>query len=211
MHTHPCATESKRKGDHALFAGVNTLPEASAVGNESFHLWDIECAFMDYSVHAYCLRASVCSRTEACIVSCNIARVIFGCEAVLQTLTLSLWDCFACFVLEKALFFILSQFYCRFGFFKRKQKNVPIYRNVFMATFNTFYKGWNAFQVVKQAFEEEMQCTFKGQNTHNANMCALGFLRKFFFVKNICSFAFSDPSHFSFCPLSLTLNLRLKA
>lgn len=117
MHTHPCATESKRKGDHALFAEVNTLPEASAVGNESFHLWDIECAFMDYSVHAYCLRASVCSRAEACVVSCNIARVIFGCEAVLQTLTLSLWDCFACFVLEKALFFILSQFYCRFGFF----------------------------------------------------------------------------------------------
>lgn len=120
MHTHPCATESKRKGDHALFAGVNTLPEASAVGNESFHLWDIECAFMDYSVHLYCLRASVCSRAEACIVSCNIARVIFGCEAVLQTLTLSLWDCFACFVLEKALFFILSQFYCRFVFFKKK-------------------------------------------------------------------------------------------
>lgn len=187
MHTHPCATESKRKGDHALFAGVNTLPEASAVGNESFHLWDIECAFMDYSVHLYCLRASVCSRAEACIVSCNIARVIFGCEAVLQTLTLSLWDCFACFVLEKALFFILSQFYCRFVFLKKEN------RKMFLATFNTFYKGWNAFQVVKQTFEEEMQCTFKGQNTHNANMCALGFLRKVFLWRIYVALHFPIP------------------
>lgn len=73
-----------------------------------------------------------------------------------------------------------------------------------MATFNTFYKGWNAFQVVKQAFEEDMQCNFKGQNRHSASMFVL-------VVKNIFSFAFSDPSHFSFCPLSLTLNLRLRA
>lgn len=32
------AGASRRKGDHALFAGVNTSPEASAEGNESFHL-----------------------------------------------------------------------------------------------------------------------------------------------------------------------------
>ena len=58
-HTLHVLAHSRRKGDHALFAGVNTLPEASAEGNESFHLWDIECAFMFYGVHAYCLWDSV--------------------------------------------------------------------------------------------------------------------------------------------------------
>lgn len=38
MHLHVEAGVSKGKTDHALFAGVNTLPEASASGNESFHL-----------------------------------------------------------------------------------------------------------------------------------------------------------------------------
>lgn len=35
-----------------------------------------------------------------CVVSCNTATVIFCCEAVPKTLTLSLRDCFARFVLE---------------------------------------------------------------------------------------------------------------
>lgn len=80
-----------------------------------------------------------------------------------------------------------------------------------MATFNTFYKGWNAFQVVKQAFEEEMQCTFKGQNTHNANKCALGFLRKVFFVKNIFSFAFSDSLSLLFLSFKPDLKPKIKS
>lgn len=62
------AREVERKADHALFAGVNTLPQASAEGNESFHLWDIECAFMESSVHGYCLWE--CVHVCCCVCHC---------------------------------------------------------------------------------------------------------------------------------------------
>lgn len=55
MHTDIGKEWKAKQGAHALFAGVNTLPEALAGGNESFHLWDIECAFMYYSPLLYCL------------------------------------------------------------------------------------------------------------------------------------------------------------
>lgn len=91
---------------------------------------------MCYGVRVYCLLASVCTCTGVCVVSCNIATVIFGSEAVLKTLTLSLRDWFARYVLEKPcplnkVHFIVFFF---FSFFN----GTVSHDNVFMATSDAF-------------------------------------------------------------------------
>lgn len=64
-------------------------------------IWDIKCVFVYYGMHMYWLWGSVSTCVDVCAVFCNIATVISSCEVVLKTLTLSLWDSFSRFVLEK--------------------------------------------------------------------------------------------------------------
>lgn len=70
-------------------------------GGMNTFIWDIKCVFVYYGMHVYWLWGSVSACADVCAVSCIIATVISSCEAVLKTLTLSLWDSFARFVLEK--------------------------------------------------------------------------------------------------------------
>lgn len=112
------------------------------------------CIYVLWCACALFVRECVCAAVCVCecqyVISCNIATVILGCEAVLKALTLSLWDCFAPFVLEMPCSSNKVSFIVEF---KIKTRQCPCWRQFIYGNFWWPFIKLGAFQVIKQVLQ----------------------------------------------------------